>query len=46
MTKLKIDKKDKVVILTGAGISAESGVRTFRDKSGKIFPELVEIWTK
>lgn len=28
----------KIVILTGAGISAESGLGTFRDKDG--------IWTK
>ena len=27
-------KGKKVVILTGAGISAESGVRTFRDNDG------------
>jgi NAD-dependent deacetylase len=27
-------RKDKVVILTGAGISAESGIRTFRDAGG------------
>lgn len=24
----------KVVVLTGAGISAESGIRTFRDQNG------------
>ena len=29
---------DKIVILTGAGISAESGLGTFRDKDG--------LWTK
>ena len=29
---------DKIVILTGAGISAESGLGTFRDKDG--------IWTR
>ncbi len=29
---------DRIVILTGAGISAESGVPTFRDKGG--------IWAK
>ena len=28
----------KIVILTGAGISAESGLGTFRDKGG--------VWTK
>jgi len=27
-------KKKKVVVLTGAGISAESGIRTFRDSDG------------
>lgn len=27
-------RKDKVVVLTGAGISAESGIRTFRDAGG------------
>ena len=27
-------KKNKIVILTGAGISAESGIRTFRDAGG------------
>lgn len=26
--------KKKLVVLTGAGISAESGVRTFRDMNG------------
>lgn len=26
--------KKKLVVLTGAGISAESGVRTFRDMDG------------
>ncbi len=26
--------KDKIVVLTGAGISAESGIRTFRDADG------------
>ena len=28
------DSSSKVVILTGAGVSAESGVRTFRDNDG------------
>ena len=32
------EAKDKIVILTGAGISAESGLGTFRDKGG--------VWTK
>ena len=27
-------KKPKVVVLTGAGISAESGLKTFRDNNG------------
>jgi len=30
----KITDKDKIVVLTGAGISAESGIRTFRDSDG------------
>ena len=30
----KLHKKDKVVILTGAGISAESGIKTFRENNG------------
>ena len=29
-----ISKETNVVILTGAGISAESGIRTFRDSNG------------
>ena len=29
-------KKQKIVILTGAGMSAESGIKTFRDAGGKI----------
>jgi NAD-dependent deacetylase len=31
-------RRDRIVVLTGAGISAESGVSTFRDKDG--------IWSK
>lgn len=31
-------RPEKIVILTGAGISAESGLGTFRDKDG--------LWTK
>jgi NAD-dependent deacetylase len=31
--KLKLMKK-KLVVLTGAGISAESGIKTFRDSDG------------
>ena len=33
-TKFKFKKNDKVVVLTGAGISAESGLKTFRDHNG------------
>ena len=29
-----MSKHKKIVILTGAGISAESGIRTFRDGNG------------
>lgn len=35
---LKIKKTERIVILTGAGISAESGIPTFRGKNG--------LWTK
>ena len=31
---MQIDSNTKVVILTGAGISAESGLKTFRDADG------------
>lgn len=31
---IKIGKDDNVVVLTGAGISAESGLKTFRDNDG------------
>jgi len=31
---LRVDPRDRVFVLTGAGISAESGVRTFRDAGG------------
>jgi NAD-dependent deacetylase len=34
MKNLKILKTDKVVILTGSGISKASGISTFRDKGG------------
>ena len=30
----EIDSNTKVVVLTGAGISAESGIKTFRDADG------------
>ena len=33
-TKFKFNKNERLVILTGAGISAESGLRTFRDNNG------------
>ena len=33
-TKIRISSTDKVVVLTGAGISAESGLKTFRDNDG------------
>lgn len=31
---MKLTKDTKVVILTGAGISAESGIKTFRASDG------------
>ncbi|MEO6130469.1 MAG: NAD-dependent deacylase [Saprospiraceae bacterium] len=31
---MKLKKRDKIAVLTGAGISAESGVKTFRDSGG------------
>ena len=31
---LRIDTRQRVFVLTGAGISAESGIRTFRDANG------------
>ncbi len=34
MDRSKIDQHSRVVVLTGAGISAESGVKTFRDNDG------------
>jgi len=34
----KLYEADKIVILTGAGVSAESGIQTFRDPDG--------LWTK
>ena len=33
-TKFRFKKEDKVIVLTGAGISAESGLKTFRDNNG------------
>ena len=33
-SKFKFEQEDKVVVLTGAGISAESGLKTFRDNNG------------
>jgi NAD-dependent deacetylase len=32
--RLRIDGETRLVVLTGAGVSAESGVRTFRDSNG------------
>jgi NAD-dependent deacetylase len=34
MEKLQLTAKTKIVVLTGAGISAESGLKTFRDNNG------------
>ena len=34
MDPISIEPRDRVFVLTGAGISAESGVRTFRDSNG------------
>lgn len=34
MSKITIGAKDRVFVLTGAGISAESGIQTFRDSDG------------
>ncbi|HQJ96643.1 MAG TPA: Sir2 family NAD-dependent protein deacetylase, partial [Candidatus Cloacimonas sp.] len=31
---MKITKDTRVLVLTGAGISAESGLKTFRDAGG------------
>jgi len=44
-----LKKADQVAVLTGAGISAESGVPTFRGdeglgKAGEIVPKIVEAW--
>jgi NAD-dependent deacetylase len=33
-SKYQINPDDRVVVLTGAGISAESGIKTFRDSNG------------
>ena len=30
----QIDAQDRVFVLTGAGVSAESGLKTFRDQGG------------
>ena len=29
-----MNRKNKIVVLTGAGMSAESGIKTFRDANG------------
>ncbi|MGB7985940.1 MAG: Sir2 family NAD-dependent protein deacetylase, partial [Terracidiphilus sp.] len=34
MSKISIDSSDRVFVLTGAGISAESGLPTFRASDG------------
>ena len=34
ISKFRINKENRLVILTGAGISAESGLKTFRDNNG------------
>ena len=34
ISKFRINKEDRLVVLTGAGISAESGLKTFRDNNG------------
>ena len=34
LTDELVEKPRRIVVLTGAGISAESGVRTFRDSNG------------
>jgi NAD-dependent deacetylase len=34
VSHLKTIKHPKIVVLTGAGISAESGIKTFRDNNG------------
>ena len=34
MDKIRIEAEEKVFVLTGAGISAESGIQTFRDSDG------------
>ncbi|MCX6113365.1 MAG: NAD-dependent protein deacylase, partial [Proteobacteria bacterium] len=33
-TFLKNNRSPNIVVLTGAGISAESGIKTFRDSGG------------
>ncbi|KQC08927.1 MAG: NAD-dependent deacetylase [Candidatus Cloacimonas sp. SDB] len=32
--KIKLNPKSQIVVLTGAGVSAESGLKTFRDNNG------------
>jgi len=34
VVRIKTDKMKKIVVLSGAGISAESGIKTFRDTGG------------
>lgn len=33
-SRFRLNQKTKLIVLTGAGISAESGIRTFRDNDG------------
>jgi NAD-dependent deacetylase len=33
-SRFRLNQKTKLIVLTGAGISAESGIRTFRDSNG------------
>jgi NAD-dependent deacetylase len=39
---LRVGPEDRVFVLTGAGISAESGVRTFRDAGGLWYEHRIE----
>jgi len=34
MERIRIEPQDRVFVLTGAGVSAESGLKTFRDQGG------------
>ena len=37
----RIAASDSIMVITGAGISAESGIPTFRGKAGDILPRLL-----